>query len=208
MLPVGFLTLYSGFFLWQTYSELGPKGLLALIPFQNKVESVQFPPSSEFQVKKQLTFLSATVTRVVSRYQAEEFLILDNLPPVFLEQLNQSTIPPGWINSVANQCLALRTAQTATATQEKPLSITILSTSPVKNFPIMSQGKSLPYWQLDIVFRLSNEKLARSYRIGVSKKKLGHSQNERVFVSYAPNGTYDQKLLIRLIEVVTQAISH
>jgi hypothetical protein len=193
--------LVFGLWVWQTYQELGPEGLLDRFSFRDKPTQIVFDPASDFRIKKQVKLFGTTVTRVVSSQQVEEFLILDKLPAVFLQQLNASTFSSAWLNTVANQLLKLR-ASTAGETLKTPPGITVLSVSAVSSKPLLFKQQMLSCRAFNITFQANRDTVVRNYEVGILQE--AGLNRERVLVAYAPKGAFDLKLLTALLQALNK----
>ncbi|MEM0950716.1 MAG: hypothetical protein AAGI66_01060 [Cyanobacteria bacterium P01_H01_bin.74] len=220
-------TLLGGFtgFLFVTFTELGPQGIQSVwsaFTGQKKPADIQFSENSSFSIKKQASLFNARVTRVINSAYAQEFLIFDQLPPIFFDQLiaNKTTpLPVQWLSSVANECLKLRTANDFLNRQNGQIEKKSLPDPTIqvqKSTPVTKQilfiernGKTgkktmkVPVWVFDIQFKLSTDTYSRFYRFAVvSSSEISNKTQSQTIVTFAPTAAFNLTPLKNLIKAL------
>lgn len=197
------LLLWGGFRLYGTISEIGPAAFWHHLTGQGThtgANAIQLKPQPVYQVKKKQTLLGAHVTRIISRQQPEEFLVIQGLPAGMIDTVYGKPVDLAWANQMANQLLKLRETDEAAA----PVSVDIQSVRTVDHGHVSQHDqRQLPYWELEIQFKLSNESYPRLYQAGILRHAepahatKGH--HDTLIVGYAQKDVFQAHLLPDLL---------
>jgi hypothetical protein len=208
---VALLLLWGGVSLYQTVMEIGPEGTLSLLwpKSQHHVPTVRLEKQPVYQVKKRQELLGVQVSRVISKQQPEEFLILDGLSPNVVNGVFGKNIDRFWANQMANHLVKLRSAETEASSAGSSIGgsgnvkIEVQDVRTLKTGFIQQGKQQLPYWNIQIQFQLSNENQPRYYQASVvryPKPNGKKDSNETVVVGYAAKGAFQQNLVADLLQ--------
>lgn len=189
------LLLFGGWHLFKTCSENGCFGLLS--PSAER-SSVHLKPQSVYEVKNRQQVLGVNVIRIVSKSQPEEFLVLDRVPTPLVNSMYGKKVNLAWANTVADQFMKLRQSSEE---NQSPVSLDIQNVKTLESGTLQQNSEELPYWQVEIQFKLSNESQPRYYNAGVIRQS--HRENgptEALVVGYAQKEAYQPELLADLLE--------
>jgi hypothetical protein len=190
------LLLFSGWHLFRLCSENGCFGLLSKPAEENM--SVHLKPQSVYEVKNKQQVLGVNVIRIVSKRQPEEFLVLDRVPTALVNSMYGKKVNLAWANTVASQFMKLRQGAEETPS---PVSVDIQDVKTLESGTLQQKNQELPYWQIEIQFKLSNEAQPRYYNAGVVRQT--HRDNgptEALVVGYAQKEAYQPELVADLLE--------
>lgn len=187
--------LAGGIWLYNTVSELGP-GILPH-PGQHRVD-IRLLQQPVYQIRKKDQVLGVNAVRIVSKRQPQEFVVLSGVPRKMLDKVYGKPVDLGWANSIANQFLKMRQS----TDDGSPLSVEIQQIKTRNTGTIAWEGQQLPYWQVAIRFKLSNESEPRTYDVGVIRHLSQDGQaggQENMMLTYAQNGAYEKALITDLL---------
>lgn len=180
-------------------SEVGLEGVLPgrQAPRQSQVLLTEQPV---YKIKRKQEILGIHVTRIISRQQPEEFLVLEYVPAKLVGSVYGRGIDLAWANSIAGQLLRLRQS----GEDGPPASLEI------QDVHTVGQGtlpNGLPYWQIEIRFKLANESAPRYYQAVVVRninadKVQETAKFETLVVGYAPKEAFDKALVSDLLHHV------
>ncbi len=190
--------------LW-LYNTLSEVGLTALLPGQHAASqtTVRLKDQPVYHVKKKLDLLGMKVVRIVSSQQPQEFLVLDGVSAKLVDKVFAKQPDMGWTNLMANQFLKLREAGEGDAA---PVSVEIQALKTTSAGTIVQGNRNLPYWQVEIRFKLSNEMDSRYYQAGVIRNANDQrvptqsgEQPDTLVVGYAQKEAFQKPLMADLI---------
>jgi hypothetical protein len=190
--------------LW-LYGVLSEVGLNAFLPGGNGRHSttVKLRAQSVYHVKKKLDLLDMQVIRVISNQQPQEFLIVSGVANGLVDKVFAKEPDLVWANLMANQLLLLREASEGSS---NPVSIEIQGLKTLNTGFIQNNQKNLPYWQIEIRFKLSNEPNSRFYQAGVLRNADGsqsESGKDTLLVGYAQKEAFQSPLMSDLLNQLT-----
>ncbi|WP_373531194.1 hypothetical protein [Vampirovibrio sp.] len=190
--------ILGGFWLYSVLSEVG---LNAFLPGGNGTHSttVKLKPQAIYYVKKKLDLLDMRVIRVISKQQPQEFLIVDGVASGLVDKVFAKEPDLVWANLMANQLLRLREVGDGASS---PVSIEIQDLKTLNAGFIQNNQHQLPYWQIEIRFKLSNEPNSRFYQAGVLRNADGsHSESgkDTLLVGYAQKEAFQKPLMNDLL---------
>lgn len=190
------LLLFGGWQLWKYVSENGWMSLFH--PAQPQISTVHLKAQPLYQIKKKQELFGVEVIRIISTHQPEEFLVLDHVPKGLVDSIYQKPVNLVWANTVANQFTKLR----QNSDEDTPASVDIQDIKTLKSGILKQAGQELPYWQIEIRFKLSNEQVPRYYSAGVVRQlHLGtQPDKESLVVGYAQKGAYQSELVADLLD--------
>jgi hypothetical protein len=165
--------------------------------------TVKLKAQPVYHVKKKLDLLGMQVIRVVSKQQPQEFLIVDGVASGLVDKVFAKKPDLVWANLMANQLLRLREASEGSGS---PVSIEIQELKTLNAGFIRNNEKKLPYWQVEIRFKLSNEPNSRFYQAGVLRNADGsHSKSttDSLLVGYAQKEAFQKPLMSDLLSQLT-----
>lgn len=189
----------SAFWLVSTVAEKGPMGLL---PFQGGGAQgvVRLKTQPVYRIKRKQDVLGMQVVRIVSRQQPEEFLVLDGVSRDLVDSVYGKGADLGWANLMAAQFLKMRQG----GEEAGPLSIEVQEIRSIQSGTIERDGQTLPYWQLQVRFKLGNEPESRVYEAGVVRNVRGpEGSQDTLVVSYAQKEAFDPKLLNNVLALLS-----
>lgn len=193
--------ILGGVWLYGTLSEVG---LTAFLPGHGGPETtVRLKAQAVYQVKKKLDLLDMKVIRVISKQQPQEFLILDGVSSGLVDKVFAKEPDLAWANLMANQFLKLREAGDGGGS---PVSVEIQELRTLSAGKISHEGKKLPYWQMEIRFKLSNEPNSRYYQAGVIRNAdggLSGKGKDTLLVGYAQKEAFQKRLMADLMSQLT-----
>ncbi len=183
------------------YGQLTEVGWQAFLPGGPKSAStIKLKAQPVYQVKKKLDLLDMQVIRVISKRQPQEFLILDGVSSGLVDKVFAKTVDLGWINLMANQFLRLREGGEGGG---KPVSIEVQELRTLSQGKIEDGNSVLPYWHLEIRFKLSNEPNSRYYQAGIVRHANGQSlkasDKDTLLVGYAQKEAFQKALIADLM---------
>ncbi|MCE3234692.1 MAG: hypothetical protein K0Q50_872 [Vampirovibrio sp.] len=194
LLAVGGLWVYS------TVSELGPAGLIPGQHFTSDVPSVRLKEQPVYKVKKKQEVLGVQVVRIISKQQPEEFLVVDGVSRKLVDQVYGKKPDLVWANLMANQLMKLR--QPGDGGDTSPISVEIQNVKTLNAGVINKNKQALPYWQLEVRFKLSNEDAPRYYQAGVVRNARSEDQpdgRDTLVVGYAQKEAFQKELVADLM---------
>lgn len=192
------LLLLVGLWLYGRVSEVGWNGLLA--GHGDHVHTVRLKSQPVYRVKKKLDIMGMQVIRIVSRQQPQEFLVMDGISSAMVDKLFTQKPDLGWANLMANQFLKLREVGGG---DSSPVSVEIQGLKTLQNGVIQQDNKQLPYWQLEIRFKLSNEPNSRYYQAGIvrnAESGVLPVGQEVLLIGYAQKEAFQKQLLSDLMD--------
>lgn len=187
------LLIFGGWHLFKMVSESGLPGLFSS---GRKPAVVQLKPQAVYEVKSKQQLLGVEVIRIISRRQPEEFLVLDRVPTALVNSMYGKKVNLSWANTVAGQFMKLR--QTSEE-QASPVSVDIQNVKTLEAGTIRQTNQELPYWQIEIQFKLSNENQPRFYNAGVIRQS-NRDETEALVVGYAQKEAYQPELVADLLD--------
>lgn len=101
---------------------------------------------------------------------------------------------------MANQFLKLREAGDG---DSAPVSVEIQDLKTLQAGAIQQDKKQLPYWHLEIRFKLSNEPNSRYYQAGIIRNvvpPLHHAGQETLLIGYAQKEAFQKQLISDLMD--------
>jgi hypothetical protein len=186
--------------LYGQLTEVGWKGFLPGGSTTTSAPTVKLKAQAVYQVKKKLDLLDMTVVRVISKQQPQEFLILDGVSSGLVDKVFAKKVDLGWINLVANQFLKLREGGEGSG---NPVSIEVQELRTLSQGKIEDGNSGLPYWHLEIRFKLSNEPNSRYYQAGIVRHANGQSlkasDKDTLLVGYAQKEAFQKALIADLM---------
>lgn len=190
--------IFGGFWLYGILSEVG---LSVFLPGGNGTHptTVKLKPQAVYHVKKKLDLLDMQVIRIISKRQPQEFLIVNGVAKGLVDKVFAKAPDLVWANLMANQLLRLREASEGSS---NPVSIEIQELKTLNTGFIQNHQKNLPYWQIEIRFKLSNEPNSRFYQAGVLRNADGsHSESgkDTLLVGYAQKEAFQNPLMSDLL---------
>lgn len=201
----------GGFWLYNAVLERGPASLLTSLHPERSVSSVHLREQPVYRIKKRQELLGVRVYRIISRRQPEEFLVLEGLSRQAVDHVYGKPIDPFWANQMANQLLKLRGSGDATETSP-PISVEIQNIRTLQAGHLPHAQRSVPYWQIEVKFKLSSEEQSRYYEAGIVRHvrdAISASRAARpgdaspgldtLVVGYAPKDTFQKDLVIDLM---------
>jgi hypothetical protein len=191
------ILLFGGWHLFKYVSENGLTGFFR--GSTAKSVSIHLKPQPIYEVKTKQQLLGVDVIRIVSKRQPEEFLVLNHVPKSLVNSMYGKQVNLAWANTVASQFMKLRQN---TADGTAPLSVDIQDVKTLKSGTIKQKSKELPYWQIEIQFKLSNEDQPRYYNAGVIRQPSQNttSMTEALVVGYAQKEAYQPQLVADLLD--------
>ncbi len=183
------------------YGQLTEVGWQGFLPGGSKSAStIKLKAQPVYQVKKKLDLLDMQVIRVISKQQPQEFLILDGVSSGLVDKVFAKTVDLGWINLMANQFLRLREGGEGSG---KPVSVEVQELRTLSQGDIEDGTGKLPYWHLEIRFKLSNEPNSRYYQAGIVRHANGQSlkasDKDTLLVGYAQKEAFQKALIADLM---------
>jgi hypothetical protein len=209
-LPGAILLMWGGMRLYDIVLELGPAGLFPGAHPGGNGSSVHLREQPVYRIKKRQELLGVRVCRIVSRRQPEEFLILEGLSRRAVDRVYGKPVDPFWANQVANQLLKLRGV--GESAEAPPVSVEIQNIRTLQAGRLPHARRSLPYWQVEVKLKLSNEDQPRYYEAGIvrhardatseprtSQANDTPSRLDTLVVGYAPKDTFQKELVADLM---------
>lgn len=184
------LLLAGGGWLYATLSEVGLTGLMHQILPKPSHAGVQLKEQPVYRIKKSQELLGMSVARIISSRQPEEFLVVDGVSRKMVDSVYGKEVDLAWANLMANQFLKLREH----GEESSPVSVDVQTVKTLKTGSIERDGRQLPYWQVEVRFKLSNEDQPRAYSAGVIRHG-GRGDNDTLIVGYAQKEAFEQALL-------------
>jgi hypothetical protein len=186
---------------YQLYATVSEVGLTGLLPASSSAGKhiVQLAEQPVYQVKKKQELLGVNVVRIISKRQPEEFLVLDGVSRKLVDSIYAKPVDLPWANTVANQFLRLR----ETGEDASPVSVEIQEVKTIQKDVLKLDGRELPYWRLQVRFKLSNESEPRYYEAIVARNARGETEpsaSDALVVAYAQREAFQQELLADLIK--------
>ena len=192
------LLLFAGWYLFQYVSETGFLGLLH--PTKTNLSTISLKAQPVYTIKTKQQILGIEVIRIISKQQPEEFLVLNQVPRTLVDSMFGKQMNLAWANTVANQFVKLR--QTS-EDSSSPVSIDIQRVQTLKSGTLKKNGQQLPFWQIEICFKLSNEAAPRFYSVGIVRQIQSTEPNnktEALVVEYAQKEAYQPELVTDLMD--------
>ena len=196
------LAALVGFWLYTVVSEVGLFGLISGLMPRNAKESplstVQLIEQPIYQVKKKQEVLGVSVLRIISKQQPEEFLVLEGVSRPLVDKVYGKKPDLTWTNLMANQLLKLRQS----GENSSPITVEVQDVKTLKSGMIQQKKKNLPYWQLEVKFKLSNEDAPRSYQAAVIRNlgpQSAKDDKDTLVVGYAQKEAFQKELLSDLM---------
>jgi hypothetical protein len=202
--------ILGGFWLYNTLSEVGLTGLLHTNAGKASALSVRLKDQPVYKIKKKQELLGVNVVRIVSRQQPEEFLVVDGVSRKLVDQIYGQPVSLSWANLVANQFMKLReNGEDASA-----LSVEIQKVRTLKSGTVSHRKQKLPYWQIEVRFKLSNESEVRYYEAGIirnarlesglpttsSEASTDPAEKDTLVIGYAPKAVFQKDLVTDLMQ--------
>lgn len=185
---------------WQAYKYVTEVGLPGLFKAtESTISNVHLKEQPIYQVKRKEQLLGIQVIRIISTQQPEEFLVLDRVPKNLVDSFYGKPIDLSWANTIANQFVKLREGGSQDSTSK--ISVDVQNVTTQKTRLLKRGNEKLPYWQVRVQFKLSNEQSPRYYSAGVIRK-IGHPQDqgsESLVVGYAQTEAYQPELVADLM---------
>lgn len=182
------------------FSEVGFNGLLPGTGGKTAQSTLKLKDQTVYQIKKKLDFLDMQVIRVVSKQQPQEFLIVDGVSSGLVDRIFAQNLDLGWVNLMANQFLKLREGGEGSG---PPVSIEVQQLKTLSRSQIQQGSNGLPYWHLEIRFKLSNESSSRFYQVGVVRHAKSPFSSpagkDTLLVGYAQKEAFQKALLSDLM---------
>lgn len=216
VLVVSLIFLNGGLWVYDTVMERGPGGFWTVFFPGKEGASFHLKEQPVYSVKSRQDVLGVRVFRIISHYQPQEFLIIDGLSRHAIEQIYGKPVNSFWANQVANQLIKVRTGgaglgdgvtDTGSTAKQAPVSVEIQRIRTVGERHLVYARHSLPYWQLDVQLKLSNESSPRYYQAGLIR--IGEkpsvfdffhpASKDTLVVGYAPRDAFQKDLLIDLL---------
>lgn len=198
-----FVFLVSGYWIYATISEVG---LEAFLSAGNREGSVKLKSQPVYRVKKRLDLLGMKVIRVISKQQPQEFLIVEGVSSKLVDKVFAQKPDLAWANLMANQFLKLREAGEGGSS----VSVEIQDLKTLNAGSIRRDNRELPYWQMEIRFKLSNEPYSRYYQAGVVRDAVAgtgqtgtHGGTDTLLVGYAQKEAFQKNLIADLMSELT-----
>jgi hypothetical protein len=185
---------------WYAFKHVSENGLSGLFPSSTPSPvSVRLKPQAVYEVKTKQQLLGVDVIRIISKRQPEEFLVLNHVPTALVNSMYGKQVNLAWANTVASQFMKLRQS---TETDASPISVDIQDVKTLKSGKLKQKAQELPYWQIEIRFKLSNEPQSRYYNAGVIRQPDRSESNstEALVVGYAQKEAYQPELVADLLE--------
>jgi hypothetical protein len=195
------LAVLAGVRLYGTLSEVGFMGVLPGANGNSIHNHVHLQDQPVYKIKKKQELLGVNVIRIISKQQPEEFLVLDGVSRKLVDHIYGQTPDLAWANLMANQLLKLRQPGDGDAS---PVSVEVQSIKTLSAGVITRQKQRLPYWQLEVQFKLSNESEPRFYEAGVVRTgttvQNGPSgELDTLVVGYAQKEAFQKELVADLM---------
>jgi len=187
--------------IYSIVSEVGLPGLLALLPHaagshsQSKLRLIDQPV---YKVKRKQEVLGVSVLRIVSKQQPEEFLVLEGVPRPLVDKVYGKPPDLAWANVMAKQLLKLR--QVGEGSPD--VSVDVQGVKTLNAGVIRQKKRQLPYWQLEVQFKLSNEQAPRAYQAAVVRNLDPTPKNkdeDTLVVGYAQKEAFQKELVADLM---------
>lgn len=196
------LMFLGGFWLYSVFSEVGPGGFLAMFaPSQNNHQkfSVRLIDQPIYKVKKKQDVFGVSVLRIISKQQPEEFLVLEGVSRPLVDRVYGKPPDLAWANLMANQLIKLRQSGDGGS----PISVDVQTVKTLKSGVITQKRQKVPYWQLEVQFKLSNESAPRAYEVAIIRN-LPPGQSEKsakdtLLVGYAQKEAFQKELVADLM---------
>ncbi len=195
------LVLLAGLWLFNTLSEVGLEAFLT--GKGGHVSTVKLKSQPVYRVKKKLDLLGMKVIRIISKQQPQEFLILEGISSKLVDKVFAKEADLAWTNLMANQFLRLREAGEG---DSSPVSVEIQSLKTLQHGTVERNKSTLPYWQLEIRFKLSNEPNSRYYQAGVIRNadtQTSSTGQETLLIGYAQKEAFQKQLITDLMDKLT-----
>jgi hypothetical protein len=216
VLIVSLIVLSGGLWVYDTLMERGPGGFWNVLFPGKEGASFHLKEQPVYSIKSRQDVLGVRVFRIISHYQPQEFLIIDGLSRHAIEQIYGKPVDSFWANQVANQLIKVRTgaagvgdgvSDAATTVKQAPISVEIQQIRAIGERHLVYARHILPYWQLEVKFKLSNESSPRYYQTGIIR--IGEKPNafdffhpaskDTLVVGYAPRDAFQKDLLLDLL---------
>lgn len=166
---VGLVVVAGSVWFLSVVSEIGLEAFIPGRPRPSSLQSrVHLKNQSIYEIKKKQEIVGVQVTRIVSKQQPEEFLVLDGVSSQLVDNAYGKKPNLVWVNLIARQLLKMRESGEGEAL---PLSVEVQNIKTLGSGMIQQDHQRLPYWQLEVQFKLSNESQPRYYQVGVVRKK-------------------------------------
>lgn len=190
------------------YNVLSEVGFVGLIPGdKNAIHHLQVRLQDQpvYKIKKKQELLGVNVIRIISKQQPEEFLVLDGVSRKLVDRIYGQKPDLVWANLMANQLLKLRQAGEG---DSLPVSVEVQGVKTLASGEIAYQKQHVPYWQLEVQFKLSNESESRFYEAGVVRnvREQGATQAgpqgqlDTLVVGYAQKEAFQKELVADLMD--------
>ena len=185
--------------MYSVVSELGPAGLLPGKHLSTNLPAVRLKEQPVYKVKKKQEVLGVQVVRIISKQQPEEFLVVDGVSRKLVDQVYGKKPDLVWANLMANQLMKLRQPGDGDAS---PISVEIQNVKTLHAGVIQKDKQALPYWQLEVRFKLSNESEPRYYEAGVvrnARVEEPRDGRDTLVVGYAQKEAFQKELVADLM---------
>jgi hypothetical protein len=198
--------IVGGFWLYNTLSEVGLTGLFKSGNTTASAAAFRLKKQPVYQVKKKQDLLGINVVRIISRQQPEEFLVLDGISRRLVDKIYGRSVDLSWANLMANQLLRLRES----GEDASPVSVEIQKIRTLKPEMLPHQTRKLPYWQVEVQFKLSNESAPRYYEAGIIRnartaepatdsESASASGKDTLVIGYAQKEAFQKDLVSDLL---------
>lgn len=198
-LLLGVAVILIGVWIVSVISERGPQGLIPGGNGATASPTVRLTEQRIYKVKKKQEVLGMQVVRIISKQQPEEFLVVDGVSRKLVDQIYGKKPDLGWANLMANQLMKLRQAGDG---ETSPISVEIQNVKTLNAGIIKKNKQSLPYWQLEVRFKLSNESEPRYYQAGVVRNARSENKQDgqdTLVVGYAQKEAFQKDLVADLM---------
>ena len=178
-------------------------GLINLSPIRQMLPGnadrtvVHLATQPQFKVKRNSEVLGVNIMQIADKREPQDFLILNNVPAAMVEPMLGHTVDKRWATEVANQFLKKRDPDSSTP----PPTVEIQEIHATQQGTVEYEGKQLPYWQVQVQFKLGQEAESRSYEGGIIRNADGNDKGaDTVVVAYAQKGAFRKELLPELMQ--------
>jgi hypothetical protein len=197
------VAVVGGAWLYSVLSEVGMMGVLPGSRNGLHESQVHLQDQPVYRIKKKQELLGVNVIRIISKQQPEEFLVLDGVSRKLVDRIYGQKPDLVWANLMANQLVKLRQTGEGDAS---PVSVEVQGVKTLESSTMMHHKKQVPYWQLEVKFKLSNESEPRFYEAGVVRN-IGEqpdasspNQFDTLVVGYAQKEAFQKELVADLMD--------
>ncbi|HEY9746671.1 MAG TPA: hypothetical protein V6C99_10690, partial [Oculatellaceae cyanobacterium] len=124
---------------------------------------------------------------------------VDRVPSNMVDSMYGKPVNLAWANTVAGQFLKLRDPSGETTSGS---SIEIQDIKTLKSGTVTRNNEKLPYWRIEVRFKVNNEPNSRYYKADVIRRPVHPKERdtETLVVGYAQGEVHQPELLADLLD--------